>query len=304
MTPPPPLVLRGVRLGSGGRVHDVRLAGGVVTAIGPATAEPGDRAWHAPGAVLLPGFVDSHLHATQWAVSRYRVDVSAADSPQQAADLLRAAVAARPRVTPRDEWVVGRGFRDALWATPPHRDLLESVLPGRPVAVVSHDLHSLWLSSAGLARTGRTHPTGLLRERDAMEATAAVDADRSPQQLDRWVKEAMATAAARGVTEVVDFEMADNHTDWLRRLAHDDLAVRVHASVWKQWLDGALDRGLRTGDGVAGGRGQLETGPFKVIADGALNTRTAFCHDPYPEAQRGARGSRPAARGRGRAHAC
>ena len=153
------------------------------------------------------------------------------------------------------------------------------------MAVVSHDLHSLWLSPAGLARVARTHPTGLLREREAMVATAAVDADRSPQQLDRWVREAMEEAAARGVTEVVDFEMADNHTDWLRRLAHDDVALRVRAAVWQPWLDGALDRGLRTGYAVAGGRGLLETGPFKVIADGALNTRTAFCHDPYPEEQ-------------------
>ena len=129
MTPRPSLLLRGVRLGSGGRVGDVRVADGVVAAIGPTAAEPGDRPWHAPGAVLLPGFVDSHLHATQWAVGRYRVDVSSAGSPQQAVDLLRASVAAHPQPPPRDEWVVGRGFRDALWAMPPHGDMLESALP-------------------------------------------------------------------------------------------------------------------------------------------------------------------------------
>jgi len=283
VAPPSPLVLRDVRVGSGGGLTDVRLADGRVAAIGSGVAQAGDQSWHQPGAVLLPGFVDAHVHATQWASDRNRVDVSSARSPQHAADLLRAAVAALPQPVRRDEWVVGRGLRDALWTQPPHRDLLESALPGIAVAVVSHDLHTVWLSPAGLARIGHMSATGLLREREALEATAAVDGDRSPQLVDSWVATAVAAAAARGITQVVDYEFADNCSDWLRRLDVHDLAVRVRAGVWRPWLDAALDRGLRTGDPVPGSRGQLEVGWFKVITDGSLNTRTAFCHDPYPD---------------------
>jgi predicted amidohydrolase YtcJ len=33
---------------------------------------------------------------------------------------------------------------------------------------------------------------------------------------------------------------------------------------------------------LPGSGGLLEQGPFKVVTDGSLNTRTAYCHDPYP----------------------
>jgi predicted amidohydrolase YtcJ len=39
---------------------------------------------------------------------------------------------------------------------------------------------------------------------------------------------------------------------------------------------------LRTGDPIPGTGGLLTMGPLKVISDGSLNTRTAYCHDPYP----------------------
>ena len=67
------VVLRGVRLGSGGPVRDVRLDDGLVVAIDEDVADrTGDEVWHQPGAVLLPGFVDGHVHATQWALRRAR----------------------------------------------------------------------------------------------------------------------------------------------------------------------------------------------------------------------------------------
>jgi predicted amidohydrolase YtcJ len=43
-----------------------------------------------------------------------------------------------------------------------------------------------------------------------------------------------------------------------------------------------VTEGLRTGQEVDGGKGLLRVGPLKVLIDGALNTRTAFCVDPYP----------------------
>ena len=42
--------------------------------------------------------------------------------------------------------------------------------------------------------------------------------------------------------------------------------------------------GLRTGDPLPGGGGLIAMGPLKVISDGSLNTRTAWCHQPYADA--------------------
>ena len=92
--------------------------------------------------------------------------------------------------------------------------------------------------------------------------------------------EATDAAAARGVTEIVDYEYADTITDWLRRLALRPSSVRVSGVVSRPLLDVAIERGHRTGDVVPGTGGMVKVGPYKLFVDGSLNTRTAYCHQP------------------------
>jgi predicted amidohydrolase YtcJ len=282
----PPVTFRRVRLGSGGPLTDVRIAGGRVVEIGDILPEAGDEVLHRPGATLLPGLVDGHIHSTQWAERRRRIDVRAARSALETVELIADALRHRP-APPRGEVVMAHGFRDGLWNTPPHKDLLESALPGLHVAVISQDLHALWLSPALLARLGRDHETGVLREQDCIDVNYELSHDIPDELVDRWVLEATKAAAGRGITSIVDFEFADNRTDWLRRSEAGAVPVRVRTSVWRPWLEEAVELGLRTGDLVDGGHGRLEVGPFKLVADGSLNTRTAYCHDSYPEAANG-----------------
>jgi predicted amidohydrolase YtcJ len=279
-----PITFQQVRLGSGGPITDVRIEGGRVVEIGDLRPGSGDDVLQHPGATLLPGLVDGHVHSAQWAERRRRIDVQRAHSPAETVELIAAAVRQRAAAPVDDEVVMAHGFRDGLWSTPPHKDLLESALPGVQVAVVSQDLHAIWLSPALLSRLGRDHATGVLREQDCIDLNYELSRDVPPELVDRWVLEATAAAAARGITSIVDFEYADNRTDWLRRGEQGAVPLRVKASVWKPWLDETIERGLRTGDVL---QDLLEVGPFKLVADGSLNTRTAYCHDPYPEAAAG-----------------
>ena len=57
----------------------------------------------------------------------------------------------------------------------------------------------------------------------------------------------------------------------------------VRTGVYPGDLDEVIARGLRTGDAVPGGAGLVTMGPAKIITDGSLNTRTAYCHDPYAQ---------------------
>ena len=81
--------------------------------------------------------------------------------------------------------------------------------------------------------------------------------------LDRWVAEAAIAAAARGVVGVVDYESADNLTNWPRRAAATGLSLRVRASVWPEHLEHAIEAGLRTGDVVAGTDGLVTLGSLR-----------------------------------------
>ena len=64
-------------------------------------------------------------------------------------------------------------------------------------------------------------------------------------------------------------------------------SFRVDAGVYPQDLDRAVAAGMRTGQEVPAGRRLLRVGPLKVLIDGSLNTRTAYCVDPYPHGGRG-----------------
>ncbi|MEV6648129.1 amidohydrolase family protein [Amycolatopsis sp. NPDC051371] len=271
------LLLRRVRPGLGGELADVRVNDGRVTAI----TEPGSTGFAARvvdghGGTLLPGLVDAHAHLVQWATSRRRISLEAARSAGEAIELLLAHLLATPAQA--EELVVGAGFRDALWPDRPHKDLLQRALPGRAVALFGADLHTLWLSPAALKLIGRDHATGVLLENDCMSATAQLPTAAIDVQ-DAWVAEAVSAAAARGVTRIVDYEYADTVADWTRRGAP---AARISCVIARFLLDQTIERGHRTGDVLPDSGGLLTVGPFKLFVDGSLNTRTAFCHDPYP----------------------
>ena len=272
------MFIANVALDGSGVLVDIELVGSVIASITPAGSRrtPGVEVLDGGGGVALPGFVDSHVHLTQWAAARRRIDVGPAMSAADAVALVYPYAR-----TAGDSVVRANGFRDAHWPEEPHKDLLENALPGARVAMTSMDLHTLWLSPALLDDLGIDHPTGVLRDVDGLEAVMALEEQDDPAELDRAVLDATAALAVRGVTGVVDFEFADNKTVWDRRLTAGSPAVRIDTTVWPQWLDEALDRGERTGD-VSAHSELIRRGPLKVMLDGSLNTRTACCHDRYP----------------------
>ena len=162
----------------------------------------------------MPGFWDAHVHLTQWALARRRLDVSAATSAAHAVAMVVAADRPAPGTA-----LVGSGFRDALWPDVPTAALLDEAVGDLPVVLVSGDLHCAWASTAGLRFLGvGSHPTGLLRETEWLPLQGVVD--HVPDEVaDALVDDASLAAAARGVVGVVDLEIADNLAVWRRRAA-------------------------------------------------------------------------------------
>lgn len=262
------VILNNARLGD--RLVDLRIVDGTIAEIGVGLGAGVDLG----GRWILPGLWDQHVHMSQWAMSRQRCDLSGAASAAEAAEI----AGAQP--TPGEGMVlVGVGYRDGLWPDAPTRALLDATLPHTPTVLIGGDLHSCWLNSAALERFGHAdHPTGVLREGECFAVVGAL-ADVSDDLLDAWVADAGRAAAARGVVGIVDLEMTWGFDHWRRRLAAGFDSLRVRAGVYPQYLDRAIAEGLRTGARLGE---LLEVGPFKIITDGSLNTRTAFCADPYP----------------------
>jgi predicted amidohydrolase YtcJ len=257
------LILRNLRLD--GAAVDIRIENGLIVELGDLAGQGHDFG----GRTVIPGLWDNHVHFSQWAMQSQRLDLSAATSAREVAEIVGAA-ATGPTF-------VAVGFRDGLWPDLPTVALLDETTGDVPVVLISGDLHCVWANSAALALYGYV-TDDLLREEPAFEVTRAVGRVDNAT-LDGWARTAGAAAAKRGVVGFADLEMSWNLDTWQRRMTAGFDSQRVEFAIYTQHLDRAIELGLSTGQKV--GR-LLSVGRYKVLTDGSLNTRTAYCVDPFP----------------------
>ena len=194
--------------------------------------------------------------------------------------------AARADPPPRGGALVAMGYRGALWDPAPSVQLLDEATGDVPVVAISGDYHSAWLNSAALHLLGLAPRAGTVREAEWFAALERIDA-LPGQGVDTGLARAEQDAARRGVVGIVDFDFAPNHELWPGRVARGLTDLRVHAGFYPDHLDAVLARGIATGAALDDS-GLITLGPLKIISDGSLNTRTAYCFDPYPGGGHGA----------------
>ena len=91
----------------------------------------------------------------------------------------------------------------------------------------------------------------------------------------------MEQAAELGVVGLTDFEFSGGHEEWADRWVKGAGVLRIRMATYADGLDGVVAAGLRTGDPLPGCDDRARMGPLKIISDGSLNTRTAWCCQPY-----------------------
>ena len=229
------------------------------------------------GRFLGPGMWDAHVHFALWARTRRRFHVAGAGSAAEVSAMVAARVLSEPD---NMATLVGVGFRDALWPDVPTTEALDAASPTRPVVLISGDVHCCWVNTAAELHYDLAH-AGLLRESEAFELQRKLEVEPDDEER-AYAVEAGAAAAARGTVGIVDLEMADNMRLWVRNCAQGLGMLRVRAGFYEDMFDTMIERGVRTGDVVEDTNGLVTVGPLKVITDGSLNTRTAYCHDAYP----------------------
>ncbi|WP_193596136.1 amidohydrolase [Microbacterium sp. YJN-G] len=278
------LLLRSVRVAGPGRELlptgepiDILIRGGAIADIAPAgNLRVAVESLDGEGAWVIPGLWDHHVHTVQWALDAQRIALGAANGAGEAA---RMVADAAPLADGR---IVGSGFRDGLWRDRPSRAALDAVTGERPAYLISADVHGVWLNTAALRREGfdGVDDDGILREDDAFEISRRLNA-ADDATADAAVRAAATRAAARGVTGIVDFDMAWNAQAWQRRAAAGFDAHRVEFAFYREGLERAIGEGLRTGEVLEGTGGLVRVGPLKLITDGSLGTRTAACSHSY-----------------------
>ena len=273
------LTLQNARPYDGGEPVDIVIRDGLIVSIAPAGASAAEgESVDVGGRFIGPGLWDSHVHFTQHVIRRRRIDLTQTHSAE---DVLEAVRRARAEGWPlTGGMLMGYGFRDGLWPEPATLAALDAVIADVPTVLVSGDLHCGWMNSAAAAHLGvDIDETGLLREGPWIELLHSFDgASDLPFEAYR---EAADAAASRGVVGIVEFEKTDNVTEWRARVADGLTGLRVDAAVWGDRLEQVIADGWRTGDPIDD-QGLVRFGRLKVVVDGSLNTRTAWCWDPYP----------------------
>lgn len=228
---------------------------------------------------ITPGLQDAHAHPLYWGMALRGLDLTGVASPEEAAER----VAAAARGLPPGSWLEGQGF---LFPKPPPPGLLDRAAPEHPVCLRSRDHHSAWINRRAAERAGLgpgaeppeggaflRDPEGVpyyLLER-AQEALEPHLPPPSPEDLARGLQD----FARRGYTavHVLDYEPPEA-LDWA-------LALELPVRLW--W---ALPRGAWRGR-RPGWYGDLHLAGVKFFADGALGSRTAWMHTPYPDGSLG-----------------
>ena len=255
------------------------------------------------GRLVVPGFIDSHIHFYEWAMNRQGLkldDLSGLDE-------LLARVNGAAESRPRDQWILGQGWNETDWSEPrmPDRKALDRAAPDHPVLLWRCDLHlaaanSAALRLAGIAadtpdppeglieRDAAGEPTGILRELAINLVRQAITAPDSGRVMAAF--EAAASALhRRGVTGIHDIRlMADRDgADAFRAFQMLDSEHRLDLRCWVTMpgdeLDKIIDLGLRTGFGNE----RLRIGHVKFFSDGGMGARTAWLIDPYLDAECG-----------------
>ena len=227
---------------------------------------------------LIPGLWDQHAHLAMWTATSGRLDLIGTRSADEAVARLRGRLATAP-----GEPVVGYGHRPLTWPLQPTVALLDEVAPDVPVVLVSGDAHHGWLNTRALELLGLARRDGVVLESEWYAAYARIHEIAGDETSPEAYRRMEAAAAALGVVGVVELEYAEGLDAWPERWAQGVDLLRIRRSVYPEGLDAVIAAGLRTGDPLVEGEALLTMGPLKIISDGSLNTRTAWCEQPYAD---------------------
>jgi len=294
----------------------VAIAGDRVLAVG-SDAEigrlrgEGTRVIDLAGKTALPGFIDGHAHLVGIGDARIALDLRGAKSWDEVVGRVAAAVKrARP-----GEWILGRGWHQKEWASPPEPNVegfplhasLSAVSPANPVLLSHSSGHAAFVNAAALRRGGvgretkapaggevlkdaSGEPTGLLRETAEELVEAALKADlarRTPAEvtadLDRRIDLAVEECLRKGVTTLHDAGSSlDVVARYRQRAEAGTLGIRVYAMLSAS--NAELEKEAARVRVIGAGKNHLTVRAIKRLADGALGSRGAWLLAPYADA--------------------
>ncbi|TFJ92452.1 amidohydrolase [Lentibacillus salicampi] len=248
---------------------------------------------------VIPGLNDGHIHFTSLGTKLLEID--AFNKPKQ--EILEL-VKKEAKALDSEEWILGRGWNHELWPDEsfPTRDELDQVAPDNPVALTRVDGHSVWVNSKALEIGGITketpNPEGgeIIRDENGEATGVLVDAARqsvtekippySEERLAEAQLEAQDTLLSNGITSTSDAGANLEEINIMKELyKENDLKVRLNVMIDNTFseLGETFKHYLNKGPEIGLFDNRLTIGSVKLMADGALGSRSAALLDGYSD---------------------
>ena len=262
------------------------------------------------GKMLLPGFIDSHAHASATINEDDSVMLYHLDSKEAYVT----AVKTFAEKHPEREVIYGNGWNNEVFPPQgPLKEDLDTIVTDRPVSLMSNDGHSIWVNTRALEMAGVTkdtpcpyggmiemnpatgEPSGTIRE-TARDLIQNVLPPYTVEQLKTGIREFMIEAARVGITTVHDPMLLLPDCDgqlngygsarnciraYVELLENKEMTLRVRGTI----LTDPTKGDSQVPDIVAACNDQQDplfqiTGA-KVFVDGVVEGGTAYLLEPY-----------------------
>jgi hypothetical protein len=275
-----------------GRIVYVGTDAGASEHIGPQT-----QVVDLKGRMVVPGFQDAHIHPISGGIEAIGCDLNAAANVEEYVATIRKYADEHPN----DTWIKGGGW--AMSAFGPgaltRKELIDAVVPDRPVILWSRDGHTVWVNSKALELAGITRDTKdpadgrIDRDPKTGEAVGSLQegagglvADKAPPDTDATrdagLRYAIRMLNGYGITGIQDASVNEEDLKTYRRLDDaGELSLRVVGSIWwerEQGLEQIANIQRLRGEYT---KGRIDAGTVKILLDGVLENYAAVVLEPY-----------------------
>jgi len=276
----------------------VALAGDRIVAVGSTSeiqrrVSSATRVIDARGGMVVPGFIDSHIHFLAGGMNLASVQLRDARTPAEFISRIKAFAA----ILQPGTWITGGDWDHQNWGGElPLRSWIDSVTPNNPVWINRLDGHMALANTAAMraakvpisggdvaggtiVRNPSGEPSGIFKD-NALGLIDPAVPDATPAMMDRALSAAMSYVAERGVTSVHHMGSWSDLMVFQRAHRAGALRTRIYAAV-------PLSTWARLRDTVeARGRGDawLRIGALKGFVDGSLGSHTAAMIEAFSDA--------------------
>jgi predicted amidohydrolase YtcJ len=256
------------------------------------------------GQLVIPGFIEGHGHFGGIGEAKLNLELQNAKSWAE----IVAMVEQEAKKKKPGEWILGRGWHQEKWTSPPQPNVegfpthasLSRVSPANPVLLTHASGHASFANAKAMEVSGVTgktpnpeggdflkdaagNPTGLFRETASrLIRSDRIAADERLARSRQGLELASQEVLSKGVTSFQDAGSSVSDVDTMKALI-DEGKINVRLWVMLRMNNQALAANLAKYRTIDYANGFLTVRGIKKSIDGALGSRGAWLLEPYSD---------------------